>query len=213
MQYTDLFTKESCDAIQKFYDSYEPCQALLHDYRRLKGKVGHVQNIFYGDSITAGWPLKEFFPNASLLNRGIGGDNTSGLYLRMEDDVFPYTPKRVFMLIGINGINAPNERLLAQISTLATMMQKRDIDVCLSSVLPLRNPDKWDRFQYQDKIVELNGMLRKWADANGCGFMDYHSALKDETGQLAAEYAKPDGTHVTFAAYEVMAEVVRPYLI
>ena len=213
MQYTDLFTKESCDAIQNFYDSYEPCQALLHDYRRLKSRVGHVQNIFYGDSITAGWPLKEFFPNASLLNRGIGGDNTSGLYLRMEEDVFPYTPKRVFMLIGINGINAPNERLLAQISTLATMMQKRDIDVCLSSVLPLRNPDKWDRFQYQDKIVELNGMLRKWADANGCGFMDYHSALKDETGQLAAEYAKPDGTHVTFAAYEVMAEVVRPYLI
>ena len=213
MQYTDLFTKESCDAIQGFYDSYEPCQALLHDYRRLKGKVGHVQNIFYGDSITYGWPLKEFFPNVSLLNRGIGGDNTSGLYLRMEDDIFPYTPKRVFMLIGINGINAPNERMLAQISTLAQMMQKRDIDVFLSSVLPLRSPDKWDRFQYQDKIVELNGMLRKWADANGCGFMDYHSALKDETGQLAEEYAKPDGTHVTFAAYEVMSEVVRPYLM
>ena len=56
-------------------------------------------------------------------------------------------------------------------------------------------------------------MLRKWADANGCGFMDYHSALKDETGQLAAEYAKPDGTHVTFAAYEVMSDVVAPYLL
>ena len=213
MEYTDLFTKESCDAIQAFYDSYEPCQPLLHDYRRLKGKVGHVQNIFYGDSITSGWPLKEFFPNVSLLNRGIGGDNTSGLYLRMEEDVFPYTPKRVFMLIGINGINAPNERMLAQISTLAQMMRKRDIDVCLSSVLPLRSPDKWDRFQYQGKILELNGMLRKWADKNGCGFMDYHSALKDETGQLAAEYAKPDGTHVTFAAYEVMSEIVRPYLL
>ncbi len=213
MEYTDLFTKESCDAIQAFYDSYEPCQPLLHDYRRLKGKVGHVQNIFYGDSITSGWPLKEFFPNVSLLNRGIGGDNTSGLYLRMEDDIFPYTPKRVFMLIGINGINAPNERMLAQISTLAQMMRKRDIDVCLSSVLPLRSPDKWDRFQYQGKIVELNGMLRKWADTNGCGFMDYHSALKDETGQLAAEYAKPDGTHVTFAAYEVMSEIVKPYLL
>ena len=212
MEYNDLFTKASCDAIQKFYDSYEPCQALLHDYRRLKKRVGHVQNIFYGDSITAGWPLKEFFPNASLLNRGIGGDNTSGLYLRMEEDVFPYTPKRVFMLIGINGINAPNERLLAQISALATMMQKRDIDVFLSSVLPLRNPDKWDRFQYQGKIVELNGMLKDWAEKNECGFLDYHSALKDEAGQLAAEYAKPDGTHVTFAAYEVMSEVVAPYL-
>ncbi len=212
MNYNELFTKESCDAIQAFYDSYEPCHALLHNYRRLKGRVGHVQNIFYGDSITAGWPLHEFFPNASVLNRGIGGDNASGLYLRMSEDVFPYTPKRVFMLIGINGINAPNERLLAQISTLATIMKERDIDVFLSSVLPLRSPDKWDRFQYQGKIVELNGMLRQWAESHSCGFMDYHSALKDDTGQLAAEYALPNGTLVLFAAYEVMSELVRPYL-
>ena len=212
MQYTDLFTKDSCDAIQAFYDSYEPCQALLHDYRRIKGRVGHVRNIFYGDSITAGWPLKEFFPNTSVLNRGIGGDNTSGLYLRMEEDVFPYTPDRVFMLIGINGINAPNERLLAQISALASMMQKRGIEVLLGSILPLRSPDKWNRFQYQGKIVELNGMIRQWAESHACKFLDYHSALKDETGQLAVEYAKPDGTHVTFAAYEVMSEVVAPYL-
>ena len=212
MEYTELFTKESCDAIQTFYDSYEPCHALLHDYRRLKERVGHVQNIFYGDSITAGWPLKEFFPNASLLNRGIGGDNTSGLYLRMEEDVFPYTPKRVFMLIGINGIETPNDRLLAQTSALAGMMRERGVDVCLASVLPLRNPDAWNRFQYQDKIVELNGMIADWAKANGCVFLDYHSALKDETGQLAAEYARPDGTHLRFAAYEVMSEIVAPFL-
>ena len=212
MKYNELFTQAACDAIQAFYNGYEPCHALLQDYRRLKGRVGHVRNIFYGDSITAGWPLGEFFPNASLLNRGIGGDNVSGLYLRMEEDVFPYTPERVFMLIGINGIETPNDRLLAQISALAGMMRERGVDVCLASVLPLRNPDAWNRFQYQGKIVELNGMIADWAKANGCVFLDYHSALKDETGQLAAEYARPDGTHLRFAAYEVMSEIVAPFL-
>lgn len=212
MKSSELFTPESCDAIRAFYDRYEPCHALLQDYRRLKGRVGHVRNIFYGDSITAAWPLGEFFPNASLLNRGIGGDNTSGLYLRMEEDVFPYTPERVFMLIGINGVAAPNDRILAQISALAGMMRERGVDVCLSSVLPLRSPGAGSLFQYQGKIVELNGMIADWAKANGCVFLDYHAALKDETGQLAAEYARPDGVHLRFAAYEVMSEIVAPHL-
>ena len=212
MKYNELFTQAACDAIQAFYDGYEPCHALMRDYRRLKGRVGHVRNIFYGDSITAGWPLGEFFPNASILNRGIGGDNAAGLYLRMEEDVFPYTPERVFMLVGINGIEAPNDRLLAQIAALAARMRERDVDVCLSSVLPLRHPDAWNRSQYKDKIVELNGMIGDWSRANGCVFLDYHSALKDETGQLAAEYARPDGTHLRFPAYEVMSDIVAPYL-
>ena len=116
------------------------------------------------------------------------------------------------MLIGINGIETPNDRLQAQISALAGMMRERGVDVCLASVLPLRNPDAWNRFQYQDKIVTLNGMIADWAKANGCVFLDYHSALKDETGQLAAEYARPDGTHLRFAAYEVMSEIVAPFL-
>ena len=55
-------------------------------------------------------------------------------------------------------------------------------------------------------------MIADWAKANGCVFLDYHSALKDETGQLAAEYARPDGTHLRFAAYEVMSEIVAPFL-
>ncbi len=154
MDYDELFPQSAREGIQTFYAGYEPCHPLLHDYRRLKGKVGHVRNIFYGDSITAGWPLKEFFPNTSLLARGIGGDNTTGLYLRLEEDVFPYTPERVFMLVGINGIEAPNDRMLAQIAAIAQLMQARKIRVFLSSVLPLRYPDIWNRFHYQDNILD-----------------------------------------------------------
>ena len=207
-----MFEQENIDAIRNFYRTY-PRYAEIEQYRRLRGTFGPVKNLFYGDSLTQVWPVHEFFPNHPTLNRGIGGDSVYGLYHRMGDDVFPYSPTRVFLLIGINGIQEPAERILAHIKALADMMREKDIDVCLSSICPLREPDGYDRIQYQGKIVDVNAELKAHADAEGMIFLDYHTALKDDTGQLAAPYALDDGTHLTFDAYVAMSEVVRPHLV
>jgi lysophospholipase L1-like esterase len=207
-----MFEQEHIDRIRAFFATY-PRYAEIVSYRELRSSVGQVDNLFYGDSITAAWPLHEFFPNHSLLNRGIGGDSVYGLYDRMAEDVFPYQPKRVFMLVGINGIQEPAERILAHTKALAERLVESGTTVALSSILPLREPDKWDRFQYQDKIVGINTELAAYATEQGHIFLDYHAAVRDETGQLAEEYARPDGTHVTLAAYRQMAEVVRPHLV
>jgi lysophospholipase L1-like esterase len=208
-----MFEQEHTDAIVTFYSTY-PRYAEIERFRALRASVGTVRNIFYGDSITAAWPLHEFFPNHSLLNRGIGGDNVYGLRLRLADDVLPYAPTRVFMLIGINGIEEPEERLVAHILAVTDLLRQRQIEVGLSSILPLRAPDNWDRFQYQDRIVRVNAALRDAAArTDGCFFLDYHAAVRDESGQLSVECAAADGTHVTFEAYRRMAEVVRPHLV
>ena len=208
-----MFEQEHTDCILKFYATY-PRYAEIERFRKLRASVKTVKNIFYGDSITAGWPVHEFFPNHSLLNRGIGGDNIYGLRYRLADDVLPYCPARVFMLIGINGIEEPETRIVAHTLAVANLLQEREIEVGLSSILPLRTPDNWNRFQYQDKIVRINDALRDAAmRTDGCIFLDYHAAVRDESGQLAVECAQADGTHVTFEAYCRMAEVVRPHLV
>jgi lysophospholipase L1-like esterase len=210
-QAATMFEQERLDAIHRFYETLERWHEL-QNFRSLKSDVKHVKNIFFGDSITEAWPLHEFFPNHSLLNRGIGGDSIHGLYKRLPDDVLPYTPKKVFMLIGINGIQEETSGIMERITAVAGMIAENGIQVYLGSILPLRYPDKWDRFQYQDKIVDLNAALCAWAQANAAGFMDYHTLLKDETGQLAAEFARPDGTHLTFAAYRRMSGYARQFL-
>lgn len=208
-----MFEQKHTDGILKFYATY-PRYAEIERFRKLRTSVKTVKNIFYGDSITAGWPLHEFFPNHSLLNRGIGGDNIYGLRHRLTDDVLAYSPARVFMLIGINGIDEPEARIVAHILAVANLLREQDIAVALSSILPLRSPDAWNRFQYQDKIVRINAALREAAArTDGYIFLDYHDAVRDESGQLAAECAEQDGTHVTFEAYCRMAEVVRPHLV
>ena len=52
-----------------------------------------------------------------------------------------YGPQRVYMLIGINGIQEPEERLLAHILAVAELLRQQRIAVGLSSILPLREPD------------------------------------------------------------------------
>lgn len=206
-----LFPQNEIDSICSFYRSHEPATKIL-EYRALTSEIGHVKNLFYGDSITSAWPLHEFFPGVSILNRGIGGDNPVGLHIRLADDVFPYTPERVFMMIGINGIGAPENVLFERITHVGREIIEHGSELFLCSICPLRYPDQWNRFQYQDKIVHLNGRLREWAQVHASGYLDYHSELKDKDGQLKEEYARPDGTHLRLAAYVAMSKLVKSYL-
>ena len=96
---------------------------------------------------------------------------------------------------------------------MGSLIREHGSEVAYSSILPLRAGDRWNRFQYQGKIREINSALADYAKRNGQLFLDYHAAVRDETGQLAAECAGEDGTHVTFEAYCRMAEVVRPHLM
>ena len=173
-RYDALFDQESLREIQEFFDTRDRWRDIL-EYRQLSAEVGHVKNLFYGDSITDIWPLHEFFPNHSVLNRA-------------------------------------KQTILDKTRAVASMIREHGSRVYLGSILPLRSPDAWDRFQYQDKIVEINEEQREWSLRNLDGFLDYHSRVKDASGQLAAEFARPDGTHLTFAAYRVLSDVVRPYL-
>lgn len=211
MTIEELFDDASRRRTLEFYATRQRWRDLL-DYRQLQGGVGQVDNIFFGDSITEVWPLHEFFPTYSILNRGLAGDNVHGLLYRINDDVLAYKPKHVFMLIGINGIDDEQRLIEKRIQHLAGIMLDRGIEVFISSILPLRHPDNWDRFRFQDKIVAINTSLREWSRSHQCQFLDYHRELRDSEGQLAAGFACDDGTHLRFPAYVRMAEIVRPFL-
>jgi len=62
--------------------------------------------VFFGDSITQGWgtDFRKAFEGMKLANRGIGGDTTRGMLLRLEEDVLALNPKTVVLLMGTNDI-------------------------------------------------------------------------------------------------------------
>ena len=147
------------------------------------------------------------------MNRGIGGDNINGLYFRLDEDIFPNSPRQVVINIGINGIERDFNDSIARLKFVAELMREHGIRVWCNSIAPLRAPDAWDRFQYQEKIVVLNEVCRELFEREFAGFFDLHALLRDSSGQLAAEYAQPDGTHWTFAAYQAASKLLREKLL
>ena len=75
------------------------------DNAKLLASKEPVDIVFIGDSITEGWHDKRpgFFTRGRI-NRGIGGQTTPQMVLRMYSDVVALKPKAVHIMAGTNDI-------------------------------------------------------------------------------------------------------------
>ena len=62
--------------------------------------------VFLGDSITQGWGpnMGDAFRGMKVANRGISGDTTRGMLVRLQEDVLSLNPSGVVMLMGTNDL-------------------------------------------------------------------------------------------------------------
>lgn len=62
--------------------------------------------VFLGDSITQGWgeQFRGKFTGMKLANRGISGDTTRGMLIRLKQDVLSLNPSAIVMLMGTNDV-------------------------------------------------------------------------------------------------------------
>lgn len=206
LPFNEIFTENDWKVISNWYNSYEPLKDKMI-FRKLPPQK--VKTVFYGDSITNGFQIHEFFPGASFMNRGLSGDNLSGLYFRMDIDLFPFEPQQVIFLAGINCIGDETKKMMAQYEAIGDILTSRGIKTHFCSILPLRRSETCERYLFQEKVLEINSLLKELAERKFASYIDYHSSMKDENGELKAEYAKEDGLHLTFEGYCAMAELLR----
>ena len=77
------------------------------ELKTLPADPGRV--VFLGDSITDFWKLDEYFPEKPYVNRGIGGQTTPQMLVRMYPDVIDLRPGAMVLLAGTNDV-ASNTR-------------------------------------------------------------------------------------------------------
>src|SRR5262249_550007 len=76
------------------------CREREKQFEAIEGQ-DHGAIVFFGDSITEGWhdDLRGLFPGLKVANRGIGGDTTHGMLVRLDEDVIALDPAAVVMLM------------------------------------------------------------------------------------------------------------------
>lgn len=185
------------------------------DNERLKAQPpepGRV--VFMGDSITDGWKLANSFPGKPYVNRGISGQTTPQMLVRMLPDVINLKPAAMVILAGTNDIaRNTGPTTLAQITqnfqAMAELAKVHGIKVVFCAVLPVS--DYTQRKQTESRpprdILRLNEWLKAYAAKTGAVYVDYHAATADEEG-LLRDGTSNDGLHPNAKGYEIMAPLV-----
>ncbi|WP_233588562.1 SGNH/GDSL hydrolase family protein [Flavobacterium sp. LS1P28] len=173
--------------------------------------AGQQRIVFMGDSITEFWSAtnSEYFSGKPYINRGISGQTTPQMLIRFRADVIALQPAAVLILAGINDIagnTGPTtlDRIENNIISMVELAQANQIKVILCSVLPAFDFPWKPNQNPAVKVMELNQLLKKYADANGIIYLDYFSAMVDESNGLKAAYSG-DGVHPNKLGYQVMA--------
>jgi lysophospholipase L1-like esterase len=174
--------------------------------------------VFMGDSITDNWQqprFNGFFPGKPYVDRGISGQTTPQMLLRFRPDVINLKPKAVVILAGTNDIAGntgpmSNEDIQNNMMAMADLAKVHKIKVILSSILPTSNyhvgPSGVPQTQTRpmDRIRAINDWMKKYAAAEGHIYLDYFSAMLDQSGLLRSELSGDD-LHPNAQGYAIMA--------
>lgn len=170
--------------------------------------------VFLGDSITQGWgdTMGGSFPGVKVANRGISGDTTRGVLIRLREDVLSLNPSGVVLLIGTNDLEekATPEVIADNLKLIIAVLKKHsaDMPIILCNVMPSSAAKK----RPADQIEKINQLY--FAAVKGDAqvtMLDTWLLFADDKGD-AKKSEFPDLLHPNKTGYAKWAAALRPLL-
>ena len=117
--------------------------------------------VFLGDSITQGWEddFRGAFDGVKLANRGISGDTTRGMLIRLKEDVLELDPACVVLLMGTNdiGMDGTPEPIADNVELIVNELKQHNSEMPI--VLCLVFPSSSEKDRPAETIQQLNKLL------------------------------------------------------
>lgn len=189
-------------------------------YKQLNEHAKHNSIVFLGDSLTDFYRLDEFFKKKYIYNRGIANNNTDDILNRLDDNVINIAPRKIFLQIGTNDLGQRKtcEYVLNNINKIIAILQTElaNVDINIISLYPVNAKamftSKISVGKRKNKdIVYINNELKKRCNELGLTYIDVHSSLVDEHGDLKKEYTI-EGLHISLKGYIKITEILTPYV-
>ncbi len=176
----------------------------------------HGAVVFLGDSITQGWrdDFRGDFSDmtASAANRGISGDTTRGMLIRLDEDVLSLDPAGVVMLMGTNDLEegAQPATIAGNVKLILDAITNHNDQVPI--ILCLVFPSSASKSRPADKISELNRLYRELAKGKSqITVVDTWTLFADAKGDAKVEEF-PDLLHPNGIGYAKWKGAIRPIL-
>ncbi len=169
--------------------------------------------VFLGDSITDFWNLSKYFPGRPYINRGISGQTTAQMLLRVFPDVIRLRPTAVILLAGTNDIagnTGPVTLAMVEenIRAITELARLHHVKVILCTLTPVSDYTRFHQTTDHppSDILHLNEWIKSYAREIHAPVADYYSALVDSAGMLRDGFSS-DGLHPNDTGYELLAPV------
>lgn len=173
-------------------------------YAKMPVRKGAI--VFLGNSLTDAGRWADIAPELPILNRGISGDISFGVYARL-DEIIRHHPKSVFLMIGVNDLkrDIPTKYIINNYKKIVEKIRRESprTTIFLNSILPINESKLAESFKSvnNEDVAILNQALADIArDNKNIEFVNLHGILADKDGQLKEELT-PDGIHLEVVAY------------
>ena len=172
---------------------------------------------FLGDSLTAGLSVYGIdvggalvcgYEGASpnqIVNRVVLNDDDRGDEIPL-DVLAAAQPAKLYILMGTNALVGEGDTT-GFLNYYARMLDELravlpHTTFFVQALLPVR-PEALDRAPGLNsaRLAEVNAALQALCAERGCLFLDLNAEFSGEDGALLAEYAQPDGIHLTVSGY------------
>ncbi|MBP6782599.1 MAG: hypothetical protein KA152_02345, partial [Verrucomicrobiales bacterium] len=167
--------------------------------------------VFLGDSITQGWgtSLAGRFPGMKSANRGIGGDTTRGMLIRL-DDVLLLNPSAIVLLMGTNDLEVGIEPQVAADNVKLILAAIKAHNPNVPVILSLVFPSSAEKKRPVEKIKALNDLYAAAVKGDPqVTVLDTWTLFAAASGDADPKWFK-DLLHLNPEGYDRWAAALRP---
>ncbi len=187
-----------------------------------------LDTIFAGDSLTEGFGYYDFLQDyKTIFARGISPHSAmthafyyapNGEVMTMYDAILYFKPRKLYIMLGTNGINVSTaEELMNGYSTFIYSLKANapDMHIVLQSLPPVTLETSLSNPVYYslENIDKYNQMIKELALSSGCYFLDTNSIYRDSTGFLPEHIAAYDGIHFNPEGYQMWYDFLLSHTI
>ena len=195
--------------------------SIINKNKLDSAKIQDENIVFFGDSITEGYNVKEFYDEYRVVNSGISGNTPKDLINRIDSDLYDYNPSVVIIQIGTNDIRSKikDEEIINNIKTIIKGIRKnrKNASILIESIYPLNrdmDAEYWKdvNIDYNNKhIIKLNKEIKRLCKQKHAKYIDVYSYLLDDNKNLKEVYSK-EGLHLTDLGYYKVTRIIKKVL-
>ena len=173
-----------------------------------------------GDSLTYGYPVQNAYEDElgaclgthrTVVNKGHGGNTTSQMLDRFDDDVLAYDPDVVIIWGGINdvaGVGSTAAHVESNLQAMYSKAHEAGVRVIAVSISPFKGASVWSEAK-QAVLDEVNNWIASTArDVDDR--IDVYSELEDPANSdtLLPAYDSGDHVHLALAGYQLVGDTI-----